>query len=157
MDVLNTDNTPIDTILKSQAGFLITRIKQVGGRVFERILSEKKIDAFNGAQGRILFVLWQKDGIPISELSKQTGLATTTLTSMLDRMEGANLIYRDRGDKDRRKILIFLTEEAKGLEQEYNEVSEEIGRIYYKGFSQDEIEQLEGYLRRILSNVEGVL
>ena len=157
MDVLNTDNTPIDTILKSQAGFLITRIKQVGGRVFERILSEKKIDAFNGAQGRILFVLWQKDGIPISELSKQTGLATTTLTSMLDRMEGANLIYRDRGDKDRRKILIFLTEEAKGLEQEYNEVSEEIGRIYYKGFSQDEIEKLEGYLRRILSNVEGVL
>ena len=76
---------------------------------------------------------------------------------MLDRMEAANLIYRDRGDKDRRKILIFLTDEAKGLEQEYNEVSEEIGRIYYKGFSQDEIEQLEGYLRRILSNVEGVL
>lgn len=157
MDVLNTDNTPIDTILKSQAGFLITRIKQVGGRVFERILSEKNIDAFNGAQGRILYILWQKDGIPISELSKETGLATTTLTSMLDRMEAANLIYRDRADKDRRKILIFLTDEAKGLEQEYNEVSEEIGRIYYKGFSQDEIEQLEGYLRRILSNVEGVL
>lgn len=157
MDVLNTDNTPIDTILNSQAGFLITRIKQVGGRVFERILSEKNIDAFNGAQGRILYILWQKDGIPISELSKETGLATTTLTSMLDRMEAANLIYRDRGDKDRRKILIFLTDEAKGLEQEYNEVSEEIGRIYYKGFSQDEIEQLEGYLRRILSNVEGVL
>ena len=157
MDVLNTDNTPIDTILKSQAGLLITRIKQVGGRVFERILSEKNIDAFNGAQGRILYILWQKDGIPISELSKETGLATTTLTSMLDRMEAANLIYRDRGDKDRRKILIFLTDEAKGLEQEYNEVSEEIGRIYYKGFSQDEIEQLEGYLRRILSNVGGVL
>ena len=35
---------------------------------------------------------------------------------MLDRMEAANLIYRDRGDKDRRKILIFLTEEAKGKE-----------------------------------------
>ena len=136
---------------------MITRIKQVGGRVFESRLSEKNKDAFNGAQGRILYILWQKDGIPISELSKETGLATTTLTSMLDRMEAANLIYRDRGDKDRRKILIFLTDEAKGLEQEYNEVSEEIGRIYYKGFSQDEIEQLEGYLRRILSNVEGVL
>ena len=112
--------------MKTQGGFLITRIKQVGGRVFERILSEKNIDAFNGSQGRILYILWQKDGVPISELSKETGLATTTLTSMLDRMEAANLIYRDRGDKDRRKILIFLTEEAKGLEQEYNEVTEEI-------------------------------
>ena len=132
--------------MKTQGGFLITRIKQVGGRVFERILSEKNIDAFNGSQGRIL-----------SELSKETGLATTTLTSMLDRMEAANLIYRDRGDKDRRKILIFLTEEAKGLEQEYNEVTEEISNIYYKGFSEAEIEQLENYLHRILKNVEDVL
>ena len=72
-------------------------------------------------------------------------------------MEAANLIYRDRGDKDRRKILIFLTEEAKGLEQEYNEVTEEISNIYYKGFSEEEIEQLENYLHRILKNVEGVL
>ena len=81
--------------MKTQGGFLITRIKQVGGRVFERILSEKNIDAFNGSQGRILYILWQKDGVPISELSKETGLATTTLTSMLDRMEAANLIYRE--------------------------------------------------------------
>lgn len=143
--------------MKTQGGFLITRIKQVGGRVFERILADKKIEAFNGAQGRILYVLWQKNGIPISELSKETGLAMTSLTSMLDRMEAAGLIYRDRGDKDRRKILIFLTEEAKSLEREYNAVTEEISGIYYKGFSKEEIEQLEGYLYRVLENVEDAL
>ena len=140
--------------MKNTGGFLITRIKQVGGRVFDRILSQKKIDVFNGAQGRILYVLWQDNGVPISELSKQTGLATTTLTSMLDRMETAGLIYRDRGDKDRRKIRIYLTEKAKGLEEDYNAVSEEMSRIYYKGFSDQEIEQLESYLERILINVE---
>ena len=140
--------------MKNTGGFLITRIKQVGGRAFERILSQKKIDVFNGAQGRILYVLWQDNGVPISELSKQTGLATTTLTSMLDRMETAGLIYRDRGDKDRRKIRIYLTEKAKGLEEDYNSVSEEMSRIYYKGFSDQEIEQLESYLERILKNVE---
>lgn len=143
--------------MKTQGGFLITRIKQVGGRVFERILSEKNIDAFNGSQGRILYVLWQKNGVPINELSKKTGLAMTTLTSMLDRMETANLIYRDRGDKDWRKILIFLTDEAKDLEQEYNVVTEEISNIYYKGFSKEEIERLESYLYRVLENVEEVL
>ena len=140
--------------MRNTGGFLITRIKQVGGRVFDRILSQKKIDVFNGAQGRILYVLWQDDGIPISELSRQTGLATTTLTSMLDRMETAGLVYRDRGDKDRRKIRIYLTEKAKGLEEDYNSVSEEMSRIYYKGFSDQEIEQLESYLERILINVE---
>ena len=140
--------------MRNTGGFLITRLKQVGGRVFDRILSQKKIDVFNGAQGRILYVLWQDDGIPISELSRQTGLATTTLTSMLDRMETADLIYRDRGDKDRRKIRIFLTEKAKGLEEDYNAVSEEMSSIYYKGFSDQEIEQMESYLERVLKNVE---
>ena len=140
--------------MKNTGGFLITRIKQVGGRVFDRILSQKKIDVFNGAQGRILYVLWQDNGVPISELSRQTGLATTTLTSMLDRMETAGLIYRDRGDKDRRKIRIYLTEKAKGLEEDYNSVSEEMSRIYYKGFSDQEIEQLESYLEKKKKNVE---
>ena len=143
--------------METQGGFLITRIKQVGGRVFERILAEKKIDAFNGAQGRILYILWQKNGVPISELSKQSGLAMTTLTSMLDRMESAHLIYRDRGDKDRRKILIYLTDEAKGLEKEYHAVTEAMSSIYYKDFTEEEIQQFECLLKRVLDNVEEVL
>lgn len=136
---------------------MISQIKQVGGRVFDRILSDKNIDAFNGAQGRILYILWQGDGVPISKLSKETGLAMNTLTSMLDRMEAAGLVRRDRGDHDRRKILIYLTAEAKALEQDYNAVTAEIESIYYKGFSSEEIDALEDYLRRVLTNVEEAL
>lgn len=87
--------------MESQGGFLITRVKQVGGRVFERILAERGVEAFNGAQGRILYVLWQGDGVPISALSRDTGLAMTTLTGMLDRMEAAGLILRERSDPGR--------------------------------------------------------
>ena len=46
--------------MKVNGGFLVTKIKQLGDRIFEKILSEKNIDAFNGAQGRILYVLWQE-------------------------------------------------------------------------------------------------
>ena len=140
--------------MERQGGFLITRIKQVGGRIFERILAQKNIDAFNGAQGRILYVLWHEDGTPISELSRETGLAMTTLTGMLDRMETSGLVRRDRGDTDRRKILIFLTERAKALKDDYDEVTKEIGDIYYKGFFEQEIRQFEAYLRRVLENLE---
>lgn len=135
-------------------GFLITRIKQVSGRVLERILAERGVDAFNGPQGRILFVLWQKDGVPISELSRATGLAMTSLTSMLDRMEASGLIRRDRSDKDRRKVLIYLTDEARDLEKDYDEVSDEMNSIFYQGFSEAEMEQLDGYLQRVLANIE---
>lgn len=73
--------------METKGGFLISRIKQTGTRIFDRMLVASGIDAFNGAQGRILYVLWQSDEISISSLSSQTSLANTTLTSMLDRME----------------------------------------------------------------------
>lgn len=89
--------------METQAGFLITQIKQIGGRVFDKILQKENIKDFNGAQGKILYVLWQHDHISIIELSRLTGLANTTLTSMLDRMETAGLLCRLPAPKDRRK------------------------------------------------------
>ena len=80
--------------MKTNGGFLVTKIKQLGDRIFEKILSEKNIDAFNGAQGRILYVLWQEDGISIRSLSTKCGLAITSLTTMLERMGNQGLISR---------------------------------------------------------------
>lgn len=140
--------------MKAEGGYLISQIKQVSGRIFEKMLSNAGIDEFNGAQGRILYVLWQNDNIPIVELSKKTGLAKTTLTSMLDRMEEANLIARKYDKKDRRQIRIVLTEAAKALSDKYEEVSEEMVNVYYAGFSQEEIALFENTLRRVLHNLQ---
>lgn len=138
-----------------QGGFLISQIKQMGGRIFEKILSEKGIDAFNGAQGRILYILWQNESIPITELSEKTGLAKTTLTSMLDRLEVLGLVQRVFDKTDRRRILITLSEKARELQNEYDGVSEKMNEIYYQGFSDEEISQFESYLLRILENLKG--
>ena len=136
-----------------KGGFLISQIKQISGRIFEKILSEKNIEEFNGAQGRILYVLWQEDSIAIKELSNKTGLALTTLTSMLDRMEKMDLIKRTFDKTDRRKILIILTEKAISLKDVYYEVSEKMSEIFYNKFSKEEINQFEDYLDRILINL----
>ena len=136
-------------------GFLITKIKQLGDRIFEKILSEKNIDAFNGAQGRILYVLWQEDGIPIRALSDRCGLAITSLTTMLVRMEKQGLITRLQDTKDKRKTLLYLTDKAHELKQDYDSVSLRMGQIYYQGFSEEEIVRFEGYLDSISRNLEG--
>lgn len=140
--------------METQAGFLITQIKQIGGRVFDKILQKENIWEFNGAQGKILYVLWQHDHISIIELSNLTGLANTTLTSMLDRMEAAGLLRRLSDPKDRRKNLIALTEKAKQLKESYDKVSLEMHRIYFKNFTSEEIIEFESYLRRVLNNVK---
>ena len=69
--------------MESRTGFLISQIKQVQARIFQRLLQESGVEEFNGPQGRILYVLWQKDEVPIVELSQKTGLAKNTLTAML--------------------------------------------------------------------------
>lgn len=140
--------------METQAGFLISQIKQIGGRVFEKILAQEQIDEFNGAQGKILYVLWQKDHISIVELSKSVGLAKTTLTSMLDRMEENGLIKRLPDANDRRKSILVLTEQARGLQEKYEQVSQEMNDIYYQGFREEEIMEFEQYLHRILDNIK---
>ncbi len=140
--------------METKGGFLISRIKQVGTRIFDRMLADSGIDSFNGAQGRILYVLWQNEDISISSLSAQTSLANTTLTNMLDRMENMGLIVRKPDPKDRRNKLIALTEKAKSLQDDYTRISQQMNEIYYTGFTDAEIMLFESYLQRILSNLE---
>ena len=138
--------------MNTNGGFLVTKVKQLSDRVFEKILNEKKIDAFNGAQGRILYVLWQGDGISIKALSDQCGLAITSLTSMLERMEKQGLLRRESDEKDKRKTLLFLTDRAYALREDYEAVSAQMGAVFYEGFSEEEIRLFESFLRRVLRN-----
>jgi mobile rSAM pair MarR family regulator len=135
-------------------GFLVSKIKQLSDRIFERILARHGIDAFNGAQGRILYVLWQEDGVPIKTISEKCGLAITSLTTMLERMEKQGLIRRVQSDDDKRKTLLYLTEIAKSLRDEAEIVSRQMNDVFYKGFNSDEIEQFETYLDRVRNNLE---
>jgi len=135
-----------------QAGFLMAKIRQVSGRVFERILKEYGIE-INSAQGRIMFALWQADGISINELAKKTQLKKSTLTSMLDRLENMGYVRRQHCKKDRRKILIKRTNKDKNLESKYVELSGEITKLYYKGFSKNQIDRFENDLAKILDNL----
>ena len=140
--------------METKGGYLISRIKQAGTRIFDRMLAASGIDAFNGAQGRILYVLWQHEDISISSLSAKTSLANTTLTSMLDRMENSGLIVRKPDPADRRSRLIALTDKAKALQHDYELVSQKMNERYYIGFNESEIRQFEAYLQRVLENLE---
>ena len=136
-----------------EGGMLVAKIHQVGGRVFGRKLKEYGIDEINPAQGRILFVLWENDGIPIRDLSAKTMLEKSTLTSMLDRLEAMGYILRVPSKEDRREILIRRTEKDKAFQKRYLEVSDDMTRLFYRGLSEDEIDRLESDLARVLANL----
>ena len=135
-------------------GFLITKLKQLQSRTLAQCISEQGIDAFSGEQGKILFVLWQKDKITQKELACETGLAKNTITVMLEKMEKNDLIRRITDENDKRKSLVILTDYAKSLKKSFDEISDEMLKKVYKGFSEEEIDKYEEYLHRIIKNLE---
>ena len=136
-----------------EGGFFIAKIHQLSNRIFTKKLKEYGLDELNSAQGRIMFVLWREDNISIHELSKKTQLSKSTLTSMLDRLEKAGFIKRVHSSKDRREIIIKLTEKDRSLQDKYVDVSKEMTMLFYNKLSEVEIDEFENYLRRILDNL----
>ena len=112
--------------MQKLGGFLISKLKQLHSRSLAQCISEQGIDAFSGEQGKILFVLWQKDKITQKELASETGLAKNTITAMLEKMEKNNLIKRITDENDKRKSLVILTEHAKSLKKCSDKISDKI-------------------------------
>ena len=142
-------------MIESKGGFLIGQIKQIQARVFNQLLQQAGIEEFNGAQGRILYVLWQEDGLIIREIANRTGLAKTTLTSMLNRMEEQGFIMKTQST-DGRQSCIQLTQKARDLSDKYDEVSNRMTEIFYEGFEEEEIIMFEKTLERIKNHLQKV-
>ena len=136
-----------------EGGFLITKIHQVAGRIFARKLREHGIEEINPAQGRILFVLWREDSIPISELARRTSLEKSTLTTMLDRLETSGFLERVRCCDDRRVIRVRRTQKDRAWQKAYVAVSEDMNRLFYAGLAEQEIDRFENTLRHVLGNL----
>ena len=140
--------------MKTYGGFLISQIGRISGRIWERLLKECGVDAFNGAQGRILYVLWEHEKLTITDIARLTSMANTTLTSMLDRMEAEGLVQRIPDKINRRQIFVSVTEKAKRYSEQYKKISDDMNGIFYKGFTKTEIVNFENQLRRVLKNLK---
>ncbi len=138
--------------METRGGFYITQIKQLQDRIFERLLAQNGIEV-SGGQGRILFVLWKKDNLTISEISKETSLAKNTVSIVVDGMVRKGILERNINPMNRRQTIVSLTEYAKSIEEKYESVSQQMNTLFYRGFSQKEREEFEGYLERIVDTL----
>ena len=138
---------------KHYGGTLISQIKQLQDRVFNRILKEEGIYEFNGQQGRILFSLWKDEKLSLIELSKRTSLAKTTLSTMIDRMRKNGLVIVEESKEDKSILVIYLSDKTLALEDKINNATKRITDIFYKDFSEKEAKELDRLLIKIKENL----
>ena len=139
---------------KHYSGTLISQIKQLQDRVFNKILKEEGIYEFNGQQGRILFSLWKDEKLSLIELSKRTSLAKTTLSTMIDRMRKNGLVIVEESKEDKRNLVIYLSDKTLTLEDKINNATKRITDIFYKDFSEKEANELDRLLIKIKEDLK---
>jgi len=62
-----------------------------------------------------MLVLWETDGVTVSELGERLHLDSGTLTPLLKRLEASELVTRLRDVEDERRVLIRLTTAGRKL------------------------------------------
>jgi len=138
---------------KHCGGTLISQVKQLQDRAFNKILKEEGIYEFNGQQGRILFALWKNEKLSLIELSRRTSLAKTTLSAMVDRMKNEGLLIVEGSKEDKRSLVIYLSDKTLSLEEKINRATKKISDIFYKDFSEEEANELDRLLGKVKENL----
>jgi DNA-binding MarR family transcriptional regulator len=138
---------------KHYGGTLISQVKQLQDRAFNKILKEEGIYEFNGQQGRILFALWKNEKLSLIELSRKTSLAKTTLSAMVERMKNEGLLIVEGSKEDKRSLVIYLSDKTLSLEGKINRATKKISDIFYKDFSEEEANELDRLLGKVKENL----
>lgn len=63
----------------------------------------------------VMLVLWEQDGVMVSNIGEQLRLDSGTLTPLLKRLEAAGLLTRLRAADDERRVNIALTPAGRAL------------------------------------------
>lgn len=135
---------------------LAHHIRLLNGRIFQKLLSRDPEALYRSEQGKILAVLWNSDEgcATATDIALATGLANNTLTTMIKNLEEKNLVTVSPCGLDKRKKYLVLTDLGWSQQEVSDRVSQELDAIYYKGFSDKEIEQFEDFQERILANLK---
>jgi len=70
----------------------------------------------------VLLVLWERDGLTVSELGERLSLDSGTLTPLLKRLEAGGLVARIRDSADERRVHVSLTAAGRKLKARAAEV-----------------------------------
>jgi DNA-binding MarR family transcriptional regulator len=63
----------------------------------------------------VMLVLWEGDGVTVSQLGERLRLDSGTLTPLLKRLESQGLLHRLRDSADERRVLLQLTATGRAL------------------------------------------
>jgi DNA-binding MarR family transcriptional regulator len=100
-----------------------------------------------------MLVLWERDGLMVSELGERLYLDSGTLTPLLKRLEAAGLVARTRDVQDERRVHISLTAAGRKLKARAQKIPGCV--LSASQCSIPELVQLTGQIRALRERLAG--
>ena len=118
--ITKTPSEPDETVSEGPASgvdallcFALYSANHAMNKVYKPLLNEVGLTY---PQYLAMTVLWEKDKVPVGDLTEKLQLETSTITPLLKRMETMGLVNRARSKKDERQVRISLTKKGKDLQ-----------------------------------------
>jgi DNA-binding MarR family transcriptional regulator len=99
-------------LLDQQLCFALYAANLAMGKVYRRLLAALGLTY---PQYLVMLVLWERDGLTVSEIGERLYLDSATLTPLLKRLEAVGLLGRARSAEDERQVVVSLTAEGRSL------------------------------------------
>jgi len=140
--------------MEYQVGFLLSRATWAMNNAVNRLLRENGHADISVAFFAVLQALWENDRMSITDLGEKAQLEKSTMTSLIDRMEGVGLVRREDHPTDRRAYQICLTARGKELEQSLDEVVSRVYKHLTRGIAEEDLQKSIKVCKRLIQNAE---
>jgi DNA-binding MarR family transcriptional regulator len=124
-------------------------VRMIAGAVlFSHEVAEKV--RLGPSDSQFLTLLQVHGPLSPGRLAELSGLSTGTVTGVLDRLERAGYVRRDRAPDDRRKVIVSRVEEkvAQDMGPLYAEQGQALERVLSR-YTEKELELLEDFVTRL--------
>jgi DNA-binding MarR family transcriptional regulator len=135
--------------VEDSVGWLITRLR---ASIFAAVDREVAAWGVSAAQCSILLYIAAGRGDRAADIARDYDYDTGSMTRMVARLAAKRLLKRVRDAADRRVQRLELTAAGRKLAGEVPAVAVKVLNQHLRGFTRAELEQLKGFLQRMLDN-----
>src|SRR5574344_1095996 len=143
----------------SSTASLISRIHTESAEFLTKRLNEQELNSPDGlselasSHGFILFCLSKTTRMTMGELAEKINRDKSTTTVLVRKLVKAGFVQMEKSQTDSRCKYLMLTERGREWNKLTANLSHDLLKTYFKGFTQDENETLLTLLNRVSANL----
>lgn len=136
--------------VKRNIGVRLSVVARMFRQLFDRHVMNLNVTR---SQWSMIAVVARRPGASQRTIAEALNMSEASAGRLIDRLCADGLLRRQERDDDRRARAVYLTDKASPMLEKLAIVAKSSESVVFKGFTDEELEQLLGYLDRIYTNI----